>query len=78
MGLVELYVNYSGVLDRECVRKLVHTNAPKDIIQSVCNDVATDGIHKRGAAIEGIINILVARGYECLPVEDVPRFGFSE
>lgn len=78
MRLVELYVNYSGTLDEKCVGKLVSTNASDDVIKSVCDDVKSDGIHKRSTAIDAIVKILCARGFECEVMDNIPRFGFTE
>lgn len=74
---VELYVNYTGALDDDEVRRKISTNAPDEIITKICEDVKQDGIFKRGKAIDGIVNVIKARGFICEYI-NIPRFGFSE
>ena len=75
---VKLYVLYNGVLDTSSVEVFVNTNAPDEIIKSVCNDIKNDKILKRCDALDGIVNVLKARGYECDIANFIPAFGFRE
>ena len=76
--IVELYVGYDGTLDSSEVSTLVYTNAPDDIVKNVCEDIKNDGILNRSNGINGIIGVLVARGYECVILDNIPRYGFHE
>ena len=76
--VVELYVTYKGIHDTEEVRKLVYTNAPDDVIISVCSDIKRDKILNQNNGISGIIGVLKARGYKCHVVDNIPQFGFEE
>lgn len=76
--IVELYVMYEGIHDTEEVRKLVYTDAPDEVIISVCSDIKKDKILNRSNGISGIMGVLKARGYKCHVIDNIPQFGFKE
>ena len=78
MRLVELYVEYQGTFDTERTKALVHTNAPDNVLLSICMDIQGDKILNRTNGIKGIIKVLRARGYACDVVNEIPSFGFAE
>lgn len=78
LRIVELYVIYEGILDNGCIRKLVYTNAPDEIIQNVCADIKNDKQISRADLIGAIMGVLQIRGYECRAVDHIPSFGIKE
>ena len=78
MRLVRLYVNFDGIMDFSQVEQLVHTNAPDSVLTSVCKDIENDKILDRRTGLKGLIDVLIARGYKCDLVDNIPSFGFTE
>ena len=75
--VIELYIGYTGTLDDNEIHNKVYTNAPDEVIKSICEDVRRDGVLKRGKALDGIVNIIKARGFIC-EYANISRFGFNE
>lgn len=74
MHLVRLFAAVSDDISDE---KLIYTNAPDHVIESICEDIKRDGLLDNTNKINGILEVLKARGYKFKTVDDMPQFGFS-
>lgn len=73
MHLVKLF---TFVTDDTLDRKLIYTNAPDYVIESICKEIKEDGLLDNTNKINGILDVLKARGYKYKTVDDIPEFGF--
>lgn len=71
MHLVKLFTPVSG----EFIEKVIYTNAPDYVIENICDEIEEDGILNDVNKINGVLDVLKARGYKYKTVDNIPQFG---
>ena len=75
MHLVNLITIVSG---KTAIEKLIYTNAPDFVIRNIFEEIKKDGILDYKNKINGILDVLKARGYKYKTVDNMPKFEFIE
>lgn len=70
MHLVNLFTTVSGCF----IEKLIYTNASDYIIKNICEEIKEDGLLNDTNKINGVLEVLKARGYRYKVVDDTPQF----
>lgn len=71
MHLVKLFI-------ANTIETLIYTNASDYIIKTICKEIKEDGLLKDKDKINGVLEVLKARGYKYQTINDIPQFGFSK
>ena len=71
MRLVKLFTPVSG----EFIEKLIYTNASDYVIKHICEEIEEDGILSNINKINGVLEVLKARGYKYKTVDNISQFG---
>lgn len=72
MHLVKIFTSVSGCP----IEKLIYTNASDYVIKNICEQIEEDGILDDTNKINGVLEVLKARGYKHKIVEDMFQFRF--
>lgn len=71
MRLVKLFTPVSG----EFIEKVIYTNASDYVIKNICDEIEEDGILNDIHKINGVLDVLKARGYKYKIIDNMPQFG---
>lgn len=73
MRLVKLF---SDIPHFASIEKLIYTNASDLVIENICEDIKKDGLLDDENKINGVLDVLKARGYKYKTVDNIHQFGF--